>query len=153
MVDRRLTRAWDRVARAALPDAALRQELANRSVINPDATVDPAAIGTALSLPIYFDIAGAASTGTNVAQQRRLVQAGDLWQIRADAKTAPSGEECTLWLAVNGVANASVTIQPGELAGTTPMSVPAPPGAVLTLNCTAANGCSDISVVVAMRPS
>ena len=153
MVSRRMDRAWDRVARAALPDTVLRQELASAAVINPDATIDPAAIGTALVLPVYLDIPGAVATGTNVALPRRLAQAGTLVQLRADAGTAPSGGECTLWLAVDGVAVEAVTIQPGTTAGATSLSVPAAAGARLSLNCTAANGASNIAVMVATRPS
>lgn len=153
MTDRRLVRAFDRFARAALPDEVLRQEQATRSVINLDATVDPAALGTALSLTRDFDISGAVGTGTNVAQQRRVPQAVALWQLRADARTAPSGGECTLVLAADGVTVGTVSISAGATVGVSPLSAPVAAGALLTLNCTADNGAADISVCVAMRPS
>ena len=156
MPDRRLTDAFGGFAAALLPDPVLRQERATRSVINLDATVDPDAIGTALSLPIYLDVAGALALGNGIggpSARRRVPQAVTVWQVRLDLGTAPtSPNECTLWLVADGVRVVSVSAPPGETVGVSSAAVDLAPGALLTLDCTAANGAANAAVMVAVRP-
>lgn len=152
MPDRRLIDSFGGWAEALLPDVVLQQERATRAVINRDATVDPEAIGTALSVPVYLDIAGALAIGTDIGPRRRVVQAVTVWQVRADVKTAPVGGECTLWLAADGVQVAAVSVSAGEAGGVSSVGVDLEAGALLTVDCATANGAADASIMVATRP-
>ena len=67
-------------------------------------------------------------------------------------RTAPAGGECTLWVAADGARVASVTIQAGATSGVSSVSADLDPGALLTLDCTVANGAADASVQLALRP-
>ena len=110
------------------------------------------AVASAISVPIALDVAGALSAANDIGPARWAVQAVTIWQVRARVKTAPSGGECTLWLAADGTRIASVTIQAGATSGVSPVAADVDPGAMLTVDATVVNGAADLSLQIATRP-
>lgn len=98
-----------------------------------------------------FSIAGAVSTGANVAQQYRVRQASRLVYVDALCKTAPTGGPLTL--TIHGPAESkTVSIDAGATSTTNAFSEPISAGALLTLDVTAANGAEDVTVTAWLVP-
>lgn len=152
-MDRTLVDKFGPWARAMLPDEALEQDRANRAVVRRDATVNPEALASSISVPIYLDIAGALSIGNDIGPRRRVPQAITIWQVRVDARTGPtSPNSSTLHVAADGVRIASVSIAAGLTSGVSSVSVDVDAGALLTIDCSAANGAANASIAIATRP-
>lgn len=152
-IDRTLVDKLEGWARAMLPDDQLEQELANRAVVQRDATVNPEALASSISIPIHTGISGSLSAANDVAPRRYIPQAATIWQVRAIARTGPSANNSTtLWLVADGQRIIQVNIAEGRADGVSPDSVDVDPGTLLTVDCTTAGGASDVDIMIAIRP-
>ena len=156
MTDRTMVDKLDGWARAMLPDDVLEQEQANRAVVRRDNTVDPDAIGSVLTVPIYLAIDGAltaANTIGGATARARVLQDVTIRQVWLDAGTAPTApNSCTVWIVADGTRKIEASLAAGITTGVSPASVDINAGALLTVDCTAANGAADVSIAIATRP-
>ena len=152
-IDRTLTDKPEPWARAILPDAVLERERAVDAVIELDATVNPEALASSVSIPIHTGISGSLSAANDVAPRRYIPQAATIWQVRAIARTGPSANNSTtLWLVADGQRIIQVNIAEGRADGVSPDSVDVDPGTLLTVDCTVPGGASDVDIMIAIRP-
>lgn len=153
MPDRRLMSAFGGVAESLIPDELIDSVRTTRAVARNDDTLRPEVVGTALLIPLSFQIPGVAATGTNVANMIRLPQNAIVTRIDADAKTAPGGGPFTAQLTANGAAvdDARVSIDDGATNGGSNVGASLSAGARLGINVTAANGAANISLTVTVR--
>lgn len=152
-IDRTLTDKLEPWARAILPDAVLERERAVDAVIELDATVNPEALASSVSIPIHTSISGSLSAANDVAPRRYVPQAATIWQVRAIARTGPSASNSTtLWLVADGQRIIQVNIAEGRADGVSPASVDVDPGTLLTVDCTVPGGASNVDIMIAIRP-
>lgn len=148
--NQRLTEAMRPVARAILPAAEQRKQASVHAAFKDSGDVKPEALERSLPPLMHtWWLSGAVSAGSNVNAEIPLSGSIRITDLAIRAKTAPSGGELTVRLTANGAEVSTVSIQPGQTSGHSPISganAIRPAGDVLRIDVVSANGAANVTV-------
>lgn len=146
MVDRELQAIRRPAIKALLPDEVMKQERANRSVVQQDNSLSPQALSASLpwaSRDVRIDGAMPAGVAFSLAYPQACVIRR--WEIRAG--TAPTSD-AVITLQVNGANMSSLALPTGTTTAGTNERVAVPAGAVVSFNSNILSGAADAIVTV-----
>lgn len=150
MDNERLTESMRSVARAILPAAEQRKQASVHSAFKDSGDVKPEALRRSLPpLMLTWWLPGPVVAGSNVSAEIPLAGNIRLTVLAIRAKTAPSGAECKVRLTANGSEVENVSLPPGQVFGSSPVSGAKAlrnAGEVLRVDVVTGNGAEGVTV-------